>query len=150
MYRQTTEWKWKKAKRMTSAWALLVKWKKTMQHDSDCYTNCNWCSWYSHQKIGKKIRRLENKRASGDHPNYTIVENSQNTERIPRDLSRLVTQIPVKDHQLKLIWKNKTLNKVRIENESNKKNSDHDGICGFWFKKKIPSTNEWLSKWIDA
>ena len=41
---------------------------------------------------------------SGDHPNYSIVENGQNTEKSPGDLRRLsVTQTPVKDHQLKLM-----------------------------------------------
>ena len=40
---------------------------------------------------------------SGDHPNYNIVENGQNTEKSPGDLWRLaVTQTPVKDHQLTL------------------------------------------------
>ena len=43
-------------------------------------------------------------RASEDHPNYTIVENGQNTEKTPGDLRRLaVTQTPVKDHQLTLL-----------------------------------------------
>ena len=43
---------------------------------------------------------------SGDHPNNWITENSQNTEKNPGDLRRLaVTQTPVKDHQLMLIWK---------------------------------------------
>ena len=42
----------------------------------------------------------------GDHPNSSIIENSQNTEKIPRDLRRLaVTQSPVKDHQLTHMWK---------------------------------------------
>ena len=41
---------------------------------------------------------------SGDHPNYRIIENGQNTEKSPGDLRRLaVTQTPVKDHQLTLI-----------------------------------------------
>ena len=36
----------------------------------------------------------------------TIVENGQNTEKSPGDLRRLaVTQTPVKDHQLMLMWK---------------------------------------------
>ena len=36
---------------------------------------------------------------SGDHPNYRIIENSQNTERSPGDLRRLAaTQTRVKDH----------------------------------------------------
>ena len=67
-------------------------------------TNCNWCSWYSHQKIIKETEGLGNKRTSGDHPNYYIIENGQNTEKSPRDLRRLaVTQTPVNDHQLKLM-----------------------------------------------
>ena len=43
-------------------------------------------------------------RTSGDHSNYYIIENSQNTEKSPGDLRRLaVTQTPVKDHQLTLM-----------------------------------------------
>ena len=43
---------------------------------------------------------------SGDHSNYYITENGQNTEKSLGDLRRLViTQTPVKDHQLKLMWK---------------------------------------------
>ena len=43
---------------------------------------------------------------SGDHPKNSIIENGQNTEKGPGDLRRLaVTQIPVKDHQLMLMWK---------------------------------------------
>ena len=52
------------------------------------------------------IKGLENIeiRTSGDHPNYYIIENDQNTEKSPGDLRRLaVTQTPVKDHQLKLV-----------------------------------------------
>ena len=48
-------------------------------------------------------------RTSGDHPNYYIIENGQNTEKSPGDLRRLaVTQTPVKNHQLTLIWKTLT------------------------------------------
>ncbi len=43
---------------------------------------------------------------SGDNPNYYIVLNGQNTEKSPGDLRRLaVTQTPVKDYQLTLVWK---------------------------------------------
>ena len=43
---------------------------------------------------------------SWDHPNNNIIENGKNTENSPGDLRRLaVTQTPVKDHQLTLIWK---------------------------------------------
>ena len=41
---------------------------------------------------------------SGDHPNFYIIENGQNTEKSPGDLRRLaVSQTQVKDHQLKLM-----------------------------------------------
>ena len=47
---------------------------------------------------------LGNWRPSGDHPNDSIIENGQNTEKSPGDLKRLaVTQNPVKDHQLTLM-----------------------------------------------
>ena len=43
---------------------------------------------------------------SEDHPNDSIIENGQNTEKSPGDLRRLaVTQTPVKDHLLKLMGK---------------------------------------------
>ena len=54
----------------------------------------------------KGLKDLENNRTSGDNSNYCIIEISQNTEKSPGDLKRLaVTQIPVKDHQLTLMWK---------------------------------------------
>ena len=41
---------------------------------------------------------------SGDHPNDSIIEDGQNTEKSPGDLRRLaVTQSPVKDNQLTLL-----------------------------------------------
>ena len=47
---------------------------------------------------------LRNKRMSGDHSNYYIIDNDQNTEKNPGDLRRLaVIQTPVKDHQLTLM-----------------------------------------------
>ena len=72
-----------------------------MEYESDGDTNCNWCVWYSHHRIGTGTGGLRNKRASGDHPNYSIAEIGQNTEKSPEDLRRLaVTQTPVKNHQL--------------------------------------------------
>ena len=49
--------------------------KKTVEHESDVYTNCDWCSCYSHRRIIKVTGGLGNKRTSGDHPNYYIIEN---------------------------------------------------------------------------
>ena len=59
--------------------------EKTVEHESDVYTNYNWCSWYSHQRIIKGIGGLGNRRTSGDHPNNCIVEIDQNTEKSPGD-----------------------------------------------------------------
>ena len=48
----------------------------------------------------KGLEDLEVGEPSGDHPNNSIIENGQNTEKSPGDLRRLaVTQTPVKDHQ---------------------------------------------------
>ena len=40
--------------------------KRTVEHERDGYTNCNWCSWYSHQRIDTMNGGLGNKRTSGD------------------------------------------------------------------------------------
>ena len=76
--------------------------------ENECHgdTKCNWYTWNNPQKIGTGTRRLRNKRTSGDHPDYRIVEISQNTEKSPVDLRRLaVTQTPMRKHQLTLPWK---------------------------------------------
>ena len=45
-------------------------------------------------------------RTGRDYPNDSIAEDGQNTETSPGDLRRLaVTQTPVKNHQLILMWK---------------------------------------------
>ena len=80
-----------------SSWTLNA-WEKstTVEHESDVYTNCNWCSWYSHRIIGIRTRGLGNKRTNGDHPNFNIIEIGQNTEKSLGDLRRFaVTQTPV-------------------------------------------------------
>ena len=52
-------------------------------------------------------------RTSGDHPNDSIIENGQNTEKSPGDLRRLtVTQNPVKDHQLAVMWKTNNITRI--------------------------------------
>ena len=40
---------------------------------------------------------------TGDHPNYSIVEIDQNTKKSAEDLTRLVTQTPLENHQLTLV-----------------------------------------------
>ena len=67
-------------------------------------TNCNWYTWNDPQRLGKGAGEVRNRRMSRDHLNYGIVEGNQNTEKSPGDSRRLaVTQIPVTDHQLKVV-----------------------------------------------
>ena len=59
----------------------------------------------SHQRNGKRTRRLRNKRTTGDHPNYSFIEIGQNTEKGPGYLRTLVvTQTPVRNHRTTLAW----------------------------------------------
>ena len=49
-----------KVKRRISSY--LGNWKKNpVKHESHGDTDCNWCSWYSHQWISTKTRGLRNK-----------------------------------------------------------------------------------------
>ena len=75
-----------------------------MEHAGDNYTNCNWCVWNSNYRITKGAGGHGSWQTSVDHPNDSIIENGQNTEKSHGDLRRLaVTQSPVKDHQLTLM-----------------------------------------------
>ena len=72
-----------------------------MEHESDGDTNCTSCDEYSQKRISTGSGVLENKKTSGDHSNYSIVEIDQNTKKGPGDLRRFaVTQTPVENHQL--------------------------------------------------
>ena len=54
--------------------------------------------------IIKGTGRLGCWRTSGDHLNYSIIENGRNTEKSPGDLRKLaITQTPVKEYQLMLM-----------------------------------------------
>ena len=56
--------------------------------------------------IGTGTEELGNKRMSWDHTNYSIVGIVHNTNKSPGDFKRLaVTQTPVENHQLTLVWK---------------------------------------------
>ena len=71
--------------------------EKTTDHESDSDTNCNWYAQYSHKKICTGTGKLGNKRTSGDHPNYSIVEIGQNTKKSTGDLQRFaVTHTSIK------------------------------------------------------
>ena len=79
---------------------LAKELKKSEEHESDNYTNSDWCFWYSHQRIIKGCGGLGNKRTSEVYPNNYIIEKGQNTEKSPGGLRRLaVIQTPVKNSQ---------------------------------------------------
>ena len=53
--------------------------------------------WLDDLEVGGQVEGIQND---------SIIENGQNTEENPGDLRRLaVTQTPLEDHQLTLIWK---------------------------------------------
>ena len=80
--------------------------EKTVEHESDGDTNCNWYTCYSHQRIGTRTGGLRNKRTSGDHPNISIMVIGQNTENSSGHLRNLaVTQTPVRNHRPTLVSK---------------------------------------------
>ena len=68
---------------------LAKELKKTMEHEGDDYTSRDWCIRYKYLRTIKGTEGLESWRTRGDGPNYSIVENGQNTERSPGDLRRL-------------------------------------------------------------
>ena len=84
---------------------LAKELKKTMKLESDD-TNCNWCTLNNPKRIGKGTGKLGTKKASGDHPDYSILKSGQNIEKKPGDMGRLaVSQTLVENHQLMLVWK---------------------------------------------
>ena len=63
--------------------------EKTIEYESDGYTNFNQCARYSHQKIDKGTELPGNNSMIGDHPNSSIIKIGQNTEMNHEDLRRL-------------------------------------------------------------
>ena len=93
-----------------------------MEHEGDSDTNCCLCSWDNPQRIDEGTGRLGNTRISRDHPDYNLFMIKQNTGKSPGDLRRLVvTQTPVEDHQLTLMWK--THKEVNNNNNNNNNNN---------------------------
>ena len=65
--------KLKECEKKISTSTLLGNWKNYMEHESDNYTNHDWCFWYSHQRTIKGTGGLGSWRTSGDHPNYSRI-----------------------------------------------------------------------------
>ena len=73
----------------------MICWRteKVVEHESDSDTNSNLSTWIGLQKLVKGSERVGHQRMNQDHPDNSIVEISQNTEKSPRELKRLaVTQ----------------------------------------------------------
>ena len=79
-----------------------------MGHEGDGDTNSNRCTRNNSRMISLEAGRTRNQRKSGVLPDYSIIKIGQNTEKGSGDLKRLaVTQTPVEDHQLMVVWKTK-------------------------------------------
>ena len=75
--------------------------KKAVEHDVNGDTSS---TWHGPQKLGKGCRRIENRRTNRNHPNLSIIEIGQNTEKSLLDLRRFaMTQALVKGHQSRQI-----------------------------------------------
>ena len=71
-----------------------------MEREGDCDTNCNRYARYSDQRIGTSTGRIGKKNMSRDHPNDSIVNIGQNTEKSSGDFRSLaVTHTGVKNSQ---------------------------------------------------
>ena len=74
-----------------------------MEHESDDFTNCDWCFWRNNLRVIKMPGGLGSCWTGRDYLNDNITENGQDTEKSPGDLRRLaLTQVPVRNNQLKL------------------------------------------------
>ena len=110
---------------------LAREFLRNLERESDTSTNCNWSSWYSHERIDTRTRELGNNMTSGNHPDYCIIKIRQNSEKSPGHMKRLaVTQTPVKKHKLQLIYKTKLSgrNIIKIINKK-KKNFQNCRFC---------------------
>ena len=93
----------KKAKKEKQVIEPCQRTKKAVEQEGDGYTNHNWHTWNGSQRFGKGTGRNGNQTKNWDHPDDSIVEIGQNTEKntekSPGDQGRFaVTYNPVKDH----------------------------------------------------
>ena len=64
-----------------------------MEHEGNHYTNHDWCIQFINKQINKGTGGLGSWRTRGDHPNDSIIEDGQNTEKSPGDLLSLKLQL---------------------------------------------------------
>ena len=82
LFQRTTEWKLKKINKNLE----FSREQKAMKNAGDSNTCSSWYTWNGPQRIGKGIGTVANLGKNQDHPNNSIVEISQNTEKSPGDL----------------------------------------------------------------
>ena len=130
--------------------------KRNMEHESDDYINCNWCSWHSNQKMGTMSGGLGKNGTGGDCLNCSIVDFGQNTEKSPGDLKILpFSQTPAEKHQLTLMWR--TLNEKNNNHDTdlviidnNKKNLPYNGFCRFrWPQSEKEERSKKRDEYLD-
>ena len=84
-----------------------------MKYEGDGDTNCIWHVWNDPQRLDKRAGGIVNRGTNRDHPNCSIVEIDQNSEKNIGNFKRLaVTQTPVKDYQLTLVRKSLIRNRI--------------------------------------
>ena len=81
----------KKTKRQTDI-GPFQRTKKVVQHEGNDDTNCRWCSWNDTKRLGEGTGGNGNQWNNRDHPEYSIVEISQNTQKSHGDLLLLRLQ----------------------------------------------------------
>ena len=75
-----------------------------MEHESNDCANCDWCVRHNNYRIIKRPGGLGSWQTGRDYPNDSIAKNGKNPETSLGDLRRfVVTQTPVKNHQLTLM-----------------------------------------------
>ena len=76
---------------------LVRELNKTVEPESDDYTNCNWGSWHGYQSIGTRTEGLGNKRTGGDHLHTALLKSVR--------IQRKVLEIWWDLQSFKLQWK---------------------------------------------
>ena len=112
------------------------KTEKTMDHENDGDTNCNWWTRCSHQRIGIGPGGFGNKILSGDHLNYSI------TARILRRVLETWGDLLSLKLQWEIIssrWCEKLSNEYNNNNNNNNDNTNGSPNLG---QKTRPYNNQ--------
>ena len=66
--------KLKESKKSDKCVDLARELTKTIIHETDGDTNCDWCTWNNKETIGKGTGKLGNQRKNRNHIDYSIVK----------------------------------------------------------------------------